>query len=126
MRPISLTVGPYSAASATSISLAATPVTGTLLTLVTNTVDTTPRRIIVTPVSQTNPGTLLVTGTTWGGQAATETITIPASSTTVVTSVLDYLTVTSILPGGGLWTANILGGHGQQHARRQQCMVPAR
>lgn len=101
MRPVSLSAGPHSAASATSISLAATPTTGTPVTLVTNTVDTTPRRLIVMPASQTNPGTLLITGTTWGGQAAIETITIPASSTTVVTSVLDYLTVTSILPGGG-------------------------
>lgn len=83
---------------------------GTPLALVTNTVDSTPRRIIAAPVSQTNPGTLLVNGTTRRGQTANETITIAASSTTVITSMLDHLTVTSILPGGGPWTAAITVG----------------
>jgi hypothetical protein len=110
MRPVSLTAGPYSAASANGLVTSVTPTTGTSLALVTNTVDATPRRLIVTPVSQANPGTLLVVGTTWGGQAASETLTVPSGSTAVVTSVLDYLTVTSILPGGGLWTAAITVG----------------
>ena len=110
MRPVVLYAGPYSAASSNGLVTSVTPTTGTLLTLVTNTVDTTPRRIIVTPASQTNAGTLTVTGTTWGGQTATEVMTVPPSSTAVVTSALDYLTIAAILPGGGPWSAAITVG----------------
>jgi hypothetical protein len=67
MRPITATVGPYASCFGHKRCFGPNTDDRKLLTLVTNTVDTTPRRLIVTPVSQTNAGTLLITGTTWDG-----------------------------------------------------------
>ena len=107
MRPLITKAGPYAAASATGIFSAATPTTGTALTLVTKTVDTVQRRLLVTPVSQTNPGTLLVTGLNAFSDTISETISVPASSSSTILSVLDYKSLISIVPAGGPWTANI-------------------
>ncbi len=99
MTPTVVTVGPLATPHANNIVTTVTPVAGTALTLTTSPfVMDTPRRVLVTYGSGQDSGhRLLLTGTTASGTTQSETITIPATSTTI-NSILDYATVTSILP----------------------------
>lgn len=99
MRAITTTVGPLAAAAASSIALsqslsAAGPLilNGTLASGGVATLDK-PRRITITSAGNDTGSTWTVVGTNWAGNIITETI---AGSNILVTSVLDYLTVTSI------------------------------
>lgn len=104
MRPISVTVGPLATANAALLASSATPVSGTPLTLLTNTLDT-PRRIILTAGSEAAQRTLVLVGTSVNGDPIGETLTIPATTVGAVQSVLSYKTLTSATPLGGGWTA---------------------
>lgn len=104
MRPISVTVGPLATANAALLASSATPVSGTPLTLLTNTLDV-PRRIILTAGSEAAPRTLVLVGTNVNGDTIGETLTIPATSAAAYQSALDYKTVKSATPLGGGWTA---------------------
>lgn len=99
MRAITTTVGPLSSASANSIALSQSlSAAGKLTlngTLATGGVATTdkPRRITITSAGNDTGSTWTVVGTNWMGNPISETI---AGSNVLVTSVLDYATVTSI------------------------------
>ena len=113
MRPIRVTVGPLVAASANNIVTTGTPVSGTALTLNGTLVPVaggpavldTPRRVLLTFGSEAAARTMVVTGTSRGGQTQTETLIIPITTVGTVATVLDYATVTSLLPLGSGWTA---------------------
>lgn len=100
MQPIVKTVGPLAAAVANSICLSQTPSGAGALTengaLVSGGVATlaVPARITITSAANDSGKTFVVIGTDHAGNAITETITGP--NTTTVTSVLTYKTVTSI------------------------------
>ena len=112
MRPITVTVGPLVTANASNIAQSQTPTTaftlnGSLASAGIATLDTY-RRVRITTGGSEAGKTATVTGTTFGGQAASETVNLPASATTVDT-VLDYLTVTSITVSAGLGAAATVG-----------------
>lgn len=104
-RTVVVSAGPFAAASATRFVNAVTPTSGTALTLLTNTVDAVQRRILLTVGSEGADRTLLLTGTNAAGNVISETVAVPASSAGTIISALDYLTLTSALPGGAGWTA---------------------
>jgi hypothetical protein len=104
------------AASANNIALSQTPVSGTSLTI--NgaaasggiaTLDTQ-RRVLLTFGSEAAPRTLVVTGTNDSGNPISETLAIPATSPGTVATLQDFLTVTSLVPAGGGWTAAVTVG----------------
>lgn len=100
MQPIVKTVGPLAAAVANSICLSQTPAGAGALTengaLVSGGIATlaVPARITITSAGNDSGKTFVVVGTDHSGNAITETITGP--NTTTVTSVLTYKTVSSI------------------------------
>lgn len=116
MRPIIVTVGPLAAASANAIALSQTPTSGTALTLngalVANGVAVMdePRRVLLTYGSEGAARTLVISGTDFFGMTISETISVPSGSAGTVSSVLDYATVTGLLPAGGGWTAAVTVG----------------
>lgn len=116
MRPIIVTVGPLAAASANNIALSQTPTSGTALTLngalVTGGVAVldTPRRVLLTYGNEGSARTMVVTGTGGTGQVRSETLTVPSGAPGTVATVLNYKTVTSIVPAGGGYTAAVTVG----------------
>lgn len=119
MRPIRVVAGPIAAASANSVVLSQTPVSGTALTingsLATSGVATflVPQRVLLTYGNEGSARTLVLTGTNWSGQTIAETLAVPSGAGGTVASVLDYATLTSALPLGGGWTAAVtLGTNG--------------
>lgn len=116
MRPITVTVGPLAAASANAIATSQTPTSGTALTingaLAANGVATLdkPRQVLLTFGNEGADRTMTVTGTTWGGQPATEILVVPSGAGATVATVLDYATVTQLMPAGGGWTAAVTVG----------------
>lgn len=113
MRALNVTVGPLVAASATNIRTASTVLAGGAVvlngTLVTGGIATldTPRRVLLTTTADNTGVTVVLTGTLWSGQAATETIAFTASTT--YQSVLDYATLTSVVTSAAL-TGNLSVG----------------
>ena len=111
MQPRVVSVGPLVTANASNIAQSQTPTSGTALTLNGTLVAggvavmDTPRRGLLTPGSEASPRTLIVTGADRYGQVQSETLAIPATTTTPVQTVLDYATITKLLPAGGGWTA---------------------
>lgn len=116
MRPIIVTVGPLATASANNICLSQTPTSGTALTLNGSTVSggvatlDVPRRVLLTYGSEGGARTLVVTGTDRYGNTASETLSVPSGSSGTVYTVIDYKTVTSLVPAGGGWTAAVTVG----------------
>lgn len=116
MRPIVVTVGPLAAASANAIALSQTPTSGTALTLngalVTAGVAIldTPRRVLLTFGNEAGARTMVVTGTGRTGQVQSETLAVPSGGASTVATVLDYKTVTSLVPAGGGYTAAVTVG----------------
>lgn len=116
MRPITVQVGPLAAPSANNIALSQTPSGTTALTLngslVSGGVATldTPRRVLVTVSADESAKTLTFTGTTFANSPVTETLAMPASG--MAYTVLDYKTVTSIVPSGSFAGAITVGTNG--------------
>jgi hypothetical protein len=104
MLPITLTVGPLVAGSATFYSASATPISGTPLTL-TNAVPAVPRKVLLTFGSEASARTLVVTGTNGSGNPIQETLAVPSGGASTVSTVQDFASVTNALPLGGGWTA---------------------
>jgi hypothetical protein len=112
MRQIVVQVGPLAAAAANNIAQSQTPTTaftlnGTLVSSGVAILDA-PRRVKITTGGSESGKTAVVTGTTYGGQVASETVTLPGSATGVDT-VLDYKTVTSITVSATLGAAATVG-----------------
>ena len=119
MRPISVGIVGLTGASSTSVR-SATAATGPgPLTLVLDgplvsggvaTLDQ-PRRVLLTVNANESAVTVTLTGTTFVGQAATETITLPGA-TGGVASVLDYKTITKAVSSTGLTSTLAIGTTG--------------
>lgn len=116
MRPIIVTVGPLATASANNIAQSQTPTSGTALTLNGSTVTggvavlDTPRRVLLTYGNEASDRTLVVTGTDFFGMTISETLTVASGASGTTYTVLDYATVTSLVPAGGGWTAAVTVG----------------
>jgi len=96
MRPITVSVGPLAAASATSIAAAQTITGSGYLTLTSSVVTLdVPRRVIITSVGDDTGITFTISGTTFGGTSVFQTIAGSNASTALTT--VDFATVTSIL-----------------------------
>jgi len=119
MRPISVGIAGLTAASSTSAraAIAATGAGPISLTLagpaVSGGVATfdQPRRVLLTVNANESAVTVTLTGTTFGGQAATEVVTLPGA-TGGVASVLDYKTLTSAVSSTGLASTIAIGTTG--------------
>lgn len=104
------------AASANNIALSQTPVSGTPLTINGSTASAgvatldTQRRVLLTFGSEAAQRTLVVTGTNDSGNPISETLTIPATSPGTIATLQDFLTVTSMVPAGGGWSAAVTVG----------------
>ena len=119
MRPIIVGVSGLTGASSTAARAAITatgagPISLTLAgPVVSGGVATfdQPRRVLLTVAADEHTVTVTLIGTTFGGQAATETITLP-SSTGGVASVIDYKTITSAVSSTGLSSTIAIGTTG--------------
>lgn len=106
------------AASATNIALSQTPVSATNLTLngtaVSGGVATldVARRVLVTYGVEASARTLTITGTNRDRNVITETLTIPSGAGGTINTLNDFLTVTSITPAGGGFSAALTVGTG--------------
>src|SRR6185312_328062 len=113
MRPITVSVGPLSGASANNIATSQTPGAAGALTLNGSTVVNGvavldhARRVLITTTDNTH--TFTITGTTPTGTLLTEVVT---SNGTNVQSTLDYLTVTSVVISGAASAAVTVGTNG--------------
>jgi hypothetical protein len=105
MVPQVVTIGPVAAANAALIASSQIPISGTPLTR-TGTQPDVARRILLSYGIEGSNRTLLVTGTNHTGNPISEILNVPsgAGAGTIATQ-QDFLTVTSLLPGGGGWTA---------------------
>lgn len=135
MRPVVVTVGPLAAASANNIALSQTPVSGTALTLngalVTGGVAVldTPRRVLLTFGVEASARTMVVTGTGRTGQVQSETLAVASGGGATIATVLDYKTVTSMVPAGAGYSAAVtVGTNGvaaTEWVRLDQWPIPA-
>lgn len=126
MRPVTVKVGPLAAASANAIALTQAGTAGTRLTIngalavsvttfvlgvgmVTSTMaqPDMPRRIGITSAGNDSAITFAIAGTNWSGQPISEVLAGANAGT--VQSVLDYATVSSIVPSGNT-AANVTVG----------------
>jgi hypothetical protein len=111
MNPVRVTLT-LAAANAAIIAASQTPVSGTALTLVGGgsvTLDA-PRRVLLTYGNEAAARTLTVTGTDRNGNPQTAILAVPSGAAGTVATVLDFLTITSLLPLGGGWTAAVTVG----------------
>lgn len=107
--PQRITLGPLAAANAALIAGSQTPVSGTALTL-TGTQPDMARRILLTYGNEAAPRTLVVRGTNHTGNILSETLAVPSGGGGTVATQHDYLTVISLTPAGGGWTAAVTVG----------------
>lgn len=117
MRPQTVTVGPLAAPSANAICLSQTPaaagawtLNGALVVSGVAVLDT-PRRVLITTTGSEDGKSVIITGTSFNNQPASETVSLPASATTV-SSVLDYKTVTSMVGSDTISNALTVGTSG--------------
>lgn len=114
MQPITVTVGPLDAADDNGIALSQTTAGAANLTLngalVTGGVAVldAPRRIIITSGGNDTGITFTITGTTYGGQSVSETIT--GASGAAASTTVDFLTVTQISASGATSGSGVIAG----------------
>jgi hypothetical protein len=113
MRPITVTVGPLTAATGNNIALSQTPggagaitLNGSLVTAGVAIIGNA-QQIKLTTADSTH--TAVISGTSWAGDPISETV---AFNGTNVTSVLSYKTVTSIVVNAALTAAITVGTSG--------------
>ena len=114
MRPISVTVGPLAAASATAICASQTPTSaftlnGSIVTGGVAILDTA-RRVLFTTVANESAKTATIVGTDVNGSITSEVLTLPNATTAF--SVMDYKTVTSITISASATGAITVGTNG--------------
>lgn len=114
MQPITVSVGPLTAASANNIATSQTTAGAANLTLngslVSGGVATLdkPRRVLITNAGNDSSITFTVTGTTFGGQSASETVQGTSGSTVATT--IDFATVTRISTSGATSASGVVVG----------------
>lgn len=106
MRPITVTVGPLVAASATNIRTASAFLAGTLVlngSTVSGGVATldAPRRVLLTFAADETGKSFVVTGTNWSGQTISETVAGNASTAGTILSFKTVISVTASANGAG-------------------------
>ncbi len=113
MRPITVSVGPLTASSATNVRTASGVLTagavvlnGSLVSGGVATFDM-PRRVLLTTTADETTKTATLTGTNWSGNPISEVVTLVNNST--VASVLDYKTLSSVVISAAL-TGNLSVG----------------
>jgi hypothetical protein len=115
MRPVVVTVGPLSAASANTICLSQTPSAGALLINGASasggvaTLDV-PRRVLITTTGNESAKTFVITGTDLTGNVVSESVAGPNIGTAF--SQIDYKTVTSITISASAAAALTVGTNG--------------
>lgn len=109
MQPQVVNLGPLVAANSALLAASQTPTSGTALTQTASQPDVA-RRILLTYGNEGSARTLLVTGTNGSGNPITETLAVPSGAGGTVATSQDFLTVTSLLPAGGGWTAAVTVG----------------
>lgn len=109
MQPQVVTLGPLVAANPALLAASQTPTSGTALTQTASQPDVA-RRILLTYGNEGSARTLLVSGTNGSGNPITETLAVPSGAGGTVATSQDFLTVTSLLPAGGGWTAAVTVG----------------
>lgn len=98
MQPITVTVGPLSAANPALIVASQTPAAGQKLLLAPITLDTL-RQVLITYTTGEAPGvTLKIEGLTQSNAPITEIVDIPTTGTTI-TAALDYMQINQITVG---------------------------
>lgn len=114
MQPITVTVGPLTAASANNIALSQTVsgaanvvLNGSLVTSGVAILDV-PRQVLITNAGNDTGITFTVTGTSWSGQTISQTLTGTSGSTVATT--LDFKTVTRIATSGSTSASGITVG----------------
>jgi hypothetical protein len=107
--PTYITVGPLAAANAALIAASQTPVSGTPLTLTGVNPDKA-RRVLLTYGNEVSARTLQVRGTNSAGNPISETLAVPSGGGGTAATLLDYLTITSLTPLGGGWSAAVTVG----------------
>ncbi len=114
MQPISVTVGPLEAADDNGIAASQTTAGAANLTLngalVTGGVAVldTPRQVIVTSAGNDTGITFTITGTTYGGQVISETITGASGAASATNT--DFKTVTRIRASGATSVSGVIAG----------------
>lgn len=114
MQPITVTVGPLTAASANNIALSQTVsgaanvvLNGSLVTSGVAILDV-PRQVLITNAGNDTGITFTITGTSWSGQTISQTLTGTSGSTVATT--LDFKTVTRIATSGSTSASGITVG----------------
>lgn len=120
MRPITVTVGPLTAAAANNVCASQTPSTaftmnGSLVVAGVAILDT-PRRILFTPAGAEAGKNVVITGTDWNGNIATETLPLVSNPSTTYSD-LDYKTVSSITISSAAAGAITVGTNGVASSR---------
>lgn len=121
MQPISVTVGPLTAASANAICLSQTPAGAGALTLNGALVSggvailDAARRVLITAAADESAKTFTITGTSYNGRVQSETVNGPNATT--AQSVLDYKTVTSVTISAAAAGAITVGTNGVASSR---------
>jgi hypothetical protein len=96
MRPVTVTVGPLAAASATAIASAQAPTSAFTLTSSPAVLDTARRVLFTTASASDNGKTVTLVGIDGNNQSQTEIVTlVNAAGVTTAVSALDYKSVTS-------------------------------
>ena len=114
MQPITVSVGPLASASANNICLSQTKTGAGNLTLNGSTVSggvatlDKPRQVLITNGGNDTGITFTITGTTFGGQSVSETVT-GTSGSTVATNT-DFATVTSVSVSGSTSASGVTVG----------------
>lgn len=114
MQPITVSVGPLASASANNICLSQTKTGAGNLTLNGSTVSggvatlDKPRQVLITNGGNDTGITFTITGTTFGGQSVSETVT-GTSGSTVATNT-DFATVTSVSVSGSTSVSGVTVG----------------
>jgi len=115
MRPIAVTLGAITAASANNICLSQTPsagnltIAGSLATAGVATLDV-PRRVLVTTAADESAKTFTIYGTNRYGIVITDTVVVPAASTNY--TALDFKTVTRVTISSNAAGAVTVGTNG--------------
>lgn len=109
MRPIIVSVGPLAAASANSIATIQTTAGAADLTLTSSTVTLdTPRQVLITNNGNDTGITFTVYGTSFTGQAISQTVTGTSGSSVATT--LDFATVTRVATSGATSVSGVTVG----------------
>lgn len=115
MQPISVTVGPLTAANDAAIAASQSPGSNAIVLTASPVVLDYPRQIVITSSGDDSGITFTVTGTGYSGMPQSEVM--PGKNATTTTSVLNFATVSSIVQSGAVAAAVKAGTTGVAGSR---------